>query len=69
MVHGIVHTLIGKALFLLSKEENPLDTIDRAEKISSEMGLEKESKIISMIRDDIFNKNELSRWMHPLEFP
>ena len=69
MIHGIVHTLIGKALFLLSMEENPLDAIDRAEKISFERGLEKESKIISMIRDDISNKSKLSRWLHPLEFP
>lgn len=69
MIHGVVHTLIGKALFLLSMEENPLDTINRAEKISSEMRLEKESKIISMIQNDIFNKNKRSRWLHPLEFP
>ena len=70
MIHGIVHTLIGKALFLLSIEENPLDTINRAEKISSEIRLEKESKIMSMIRNNIFNnKNKLLCWLHPLEFP
>jgi len=69
MTHGIVHTLIGKALFLLSIEENPLDTINRAEKISFEMGLEKESKIINIIQNDVSNKSKLSHWLHPLEFP
>jgi hypothetical protein len=69
MTHGIVHTLIGKALFLLSIEENPLDTINRAEKISFEMRLEKESKIINIIQNDVSNKIKLSHWLHPLEFP
>jgi len=71
MRHGIVHALIGLALFTGLIFENPLPIIKEAKEESlKEPSLKKELMFIENMEHDILkNKKDIFKQLHPLEFP
>ena len=71
MRHGIVHTLIGLALFTGLNRRNPIPILRKAEDESLKRPkLKKELVLIKKLRRECLKNNkEIFSSLHPLEFP